>query len=60
MTRPRVWDLDVDRLITLAEQVTGRNLSQKEWEQFFGQEPYRRTFPGLPDGEGVAGAGDTR
>jgi hypothetical protein len=54
----RVWDLNPDRLMKLAQQVGGRNLSQKEWEQFFGQEPYRQTFPDLPHGEGVTRSGD--
>jgi WD40 repeat protein len=53
----RVWDLKADRLLMLAEQAAGRNLSPLEWEQFFGQEPYRRTFPALADGEDLVSAG---
>jgi WD40 repeat protein len=49
----RVWDLDVEHAIELARLVSGRNLTAGEWEQFFGQEPYRRTFKDLPDGAGV-------
>jgi WD40 repeat protein len=49
----RVWSIDLDSQIKLAERVAGRNLSSLEWEQFLGREPYRRTFPGLPDVIGV-------
>jgi WD40 repeat protein len=53
----RVWDLDLNKLIKLAEQIAGRNPSNSEWQQFFGQQKYRRTFPHLPDGTGVADTG---
>jgi WD40 repeat protein len=46
----KVWQLDLNILVKKAEQIAGRNLSHPEWEQYFGEEPYRRTFPGLPDG----------
>jgi WD40 repeat protein len=49
----RVWHLDLDQLIKKAQQHAGRNLTYQEWQQFFGQEPYRRTFPDLPDGAGA-------
>ncbi|HEX8202233.1 MAG TPA: CHAT domain-containing protein, partial [Isosphaeraceae bacterium] len=51
----RVWELDPKRLIELAAPVVGRNLSWDEWERFFGTNirDYHRTFPNLPDGEGV-------
>ncbi len=52
----RVWSLDLDKLIQMAGGVAPRNLTYSEWQQFFGQEPYRRTFPDLPDGTGVAEA----
>jgi WD40 repeat protein len=52
----RVWVIDRDELIKRAEQVAGRNLTHAEWQQFFGSELYRRTFPNLPDGTGVAEA----
>jgi len=48
------WDLDLDRLLELAREVGGRNLSHSEWSEFFGRVPYRRTFPNLPDGDGAA------
>ncbi len=52
----KVWQIDLNNLIKKAEQIAGRNLSHSEWQQFFVQEPYRRTFPDLPDGAGVAEA----
>jgi len=50
----RVWSLDLDKLIQMAGGVAPRNLTYSEWRQFFGQQPYRRTFPALPDGAGVS------
>jgi WD40 repeat protein len=51
-----IWTLDPKQLIRMAEQSAGRNLSLEEWQQFFNGQPYRRTFPDLPDGDGVAKA----
>ena len=50
----RVWDLEIDRLRSLAAQVTGRNLSTIEWQQFInaGGVGYRKTFENCPKGEG--------
>jgi hypothetical protein len=56
----KVWHIDLNNLIKMAEQIAGRNLSLSEWQQFFGKEPYRRTFPDLPDGAGVAEAHEAR
>ena len=50
----RVWDFDLTNQIERAGRVACRNLTNLEWLQFFGREPYRRTFPELPDGLGVA------
>ena len=44
----RVWSLDLDALITLACSTVGRNLGLDEWQQYFGQDTYHRTCPGLP------------
>ena len=61
----RSWDLgqvlkkadlpgDSARLIKQAQVVAGRNLSLDEWKRFFPNDPkYHRTFPDLPDGDGV-------
>ncbi len=48
-----VWELDTAKLLTFASEVASRNLNSNEWQQFFGQDTYRRTFSNLPDGEGV-------
>jgi WD40 repeat protein len=50
----RIWDLDLNHAIDLAQSVSGRNLTGPEWEQFFGQASYHRTFPDIRDGPGVA------
>ena len=61
----RSWDLgqvlkkadlpgDSARLIKQAQVVAGRNLSLDECKKFFPNDPkYHRTFPDLPDGDGV-------
>jgi WD40 repeat protein len=41
----RLWPLSIDELITTGCQAAGRNLSQDEWQQYFGSEPYRATCP---------------
>jgi WD40 repeat protein len=41
----RVWDLETGRLVKEAAIKVGRNLNLDEWQQFFGDEPYRCTFP---------------
>jgi hypothetical protein len=30
-----------------------RNLTPEEWRQYLGDEPYRKTCPNLPPGEGA-------
>jgi hypothetical protein len=51
----RLWDVDPDSWTARLCTVANRNLSMEEWRQFIGiDEPYRRTCPGLPSGEGVA------
>lgn len=49
----RIWSEDVRDLIESARHSVGRNLSMSEWQQYFGDELYRRTCPDLPDGVGV-------
>ncbi|KYC39858.1 hypothetical protein WA1_28220 [Scytonema hofmannii PCC 7110] len=41
----RLWQIGVDNLITVACRTAGRNLTQQEWQQAFGNEPYRKTCP---------------
>lgn len=45
---PRLWPLQVDDLVSLACQVTGRNLSFDEWEQFFVTQEYHLTCENNP------------
>jgi WD40 repeat protein len=44
----RLWTLRLDDLMDLACRTAGRNLTRAEWEQTFGDEPYRKTCPELP------------
>jgi hypothetical protein len=37
-------------LVRVARRAVGRNMTRAEWKDFFPEEPYRRTFPDLPDG----------
>jgi WD40 repeat protein len=39
------WDTDVDSWIEYACRVAGRNLTEEEWREAFGDEPYRETCP---------------
>jgi WD40 repeat protein len=45
-----LWNLDFDSWRSLACWRAGRNLTQEEWRQFFGEEPYHQTCPELPAG----------
>jgi WD40 repeat protein/ABC-type dipeptide/oligopeptide/nickel transport system ATPase component len=47
------WALDIRDMIEPACRSIGRNLSLAEWQQYFGNEPYHRICPNLPDGTGV-------
>jgi WD40 repeat protein len=47
----RVWEVDPIRLLADAARRSGRNLSSDEWRLYFGERPYRRTFPEWPPGE---------
>jgi WD40 repeat protein len=41
------WDFDLDSWIRQACQRVNRNLTESEWRQFFGVEPYQATCPEL-------------
>jgi WD40 repeat protein len=43
-----LWDLDFGSLPAQACRRANRNLTQSEWRQFFGDDPYRATCPDLP------------
>jgi len=45
----RLWALKIDALVSQASRTAARNLSVEEWSQFFANEPYRKTFPELPE-----------
>ncbi|MBI3893649.1 MAG: WD40 repeat domain-containing protein, partial [Candidatus Wallbacteria bacterium] len=45
------WHLKASDLVAQASELAIRNLSHAEWRQHVGDEPYRRTFPNLPDGD---------
>jgi hypothetical protein len=48
------WDLDFDASVAQARRIAGRNLSGDEWRRYVGPDtPYERTFPELPEGDGV-------
>jgi WD40 repeat protein len=47
-TDTRLFHLRLEDLILLACRTAGRNLTQKEWAQSFGDQPHRATCPGLP------------
>ena len=49
----RIWDLDPIRMLAEASSKAGRNLSADEWRLYFGDKPFRRTFPEWPVGDGV-------
>ena len=51
-----LWDVDLYSWQNLAGQIANRNFTWDEWRQYFPDESYRRTFPDLPDGPGVAEA----
>ncbi len=47
----RVWLVWPEDLIAEACARLTRNLTQEEWEQYLGDEPYRKTCPDLPGPE---------
>jgi WD40 repeat protein len=43
----RVWAVQPEILIEKARSRVTRNLDEKEWKRYFGDEPYRNTFETL-------------
>jgi WD40 repeat protein len=43
-----LWDLNVESWEQRACRIANRNLTVQEWTQYLGDEPYRRTCPGVP------------
>jgi len=53
----RLWDTNVDVTSwqTRACRIANRNLTQKEWDKYIGEDvPYRCTCGGLPAGDGAS------
>lgn len=48
----RLWRVETDELEALACRILSRNLTQDEWLQYIGEDPYRPTCPGLSGSEG--------
>jgi len=46
-----LWDVDVESWKKSACQIVRRNLTQEEWKQYLGDEPYRKTCEEFPEGE---------
>jgi WD40 repeat protein len=44
----RLWAVTLDGLMEVARRTVGRNFTSDEWKQYFGGQPYRKTFPDLP------------
>jgi len=45
-----VWQLDVRTWLRRACEISGRNLTRTEWDQYVGAEPYRKTCSQWPEG----------
>jgi WD40 repeat protein len=43
-----LWNMRLDQLVKLARRTAGRNLTEKEWQQYFYGQPYQKTCPELP------------
>jgi hypothetical protein len=52
----RLWIWRSGDLIVEAQARLTRNLTQTEWQQYLGEEPYRKTCPNLPEEVNVEGA----
>jgi WD40 repeat protein/energy-coupling factor transporter ATP-binding protein EcfA2 len=44
-----VWSRPPEALIDKARRVVGRNLTRSEWDQYFPDQEYRKTFDDLPE-----------
>lgn len=45
----RFWSLDIEDVVRSACELVGRNLSQKEWDNYFADMPYQETCPQWSD-----------
>ena len=46
----RLWNMQEEFWLERACELAGRNFTQEEWNQFFPNEPYRRTCSQWPEG----------
>ena len=46
-----LWDVNSESWEARVCNVVGRNFTQSEWKQYFGDEPYRKTCEQWPAGE---------
>ncbi len=44
----QIFDLGLSDLLAAAQKCAGRNLTQREWEQYFPDQPLEKIFPDLP------------
>ena len=44
----RLWLLQIEDLLALAQRIAGRNLSKDEWHALEPDQPYFELFPDLP------------
>ncbi len=47
-TTIKLWDTTLTGWRQLACRIANRNLTRQEWQQYLGDEPYRKTCPDLP------------
>jgi hypothetical protein len=43
-----LWDMQLGELVKLVCRTAGRNLTEKEWQQYFYGQRYQKTCPELP------------
>jgi len=55
------WQIDMPSLLARACEIAGRDFSESEWKQFFGDDPFRVTCPGAAanDADALALGGDS-
>ncbi len=48
-----LWDVDLASWRRHAGAIANRNMSREEWQEYFPDKPYRRTFDWLPESPGM-------
>ena len=48
-----LWDVDLASWRRHAGAIANRNMSREEWQEYFPDKPYRRTFDWLPEAPGM-------